>query len=173
MSTRNTKPTALKLLSGRAPGLDSGGRPVPEDAYAKRLGLDMPIPFHVAEDPLARAEWERVTPSLTSLNLTKPEDAQTFALYCTAVAVYQRATTALREEGLTIMTLVGLPDGSTQEKPIPNPHWRIVKESGEQLLRFAKEYGLTPVASAHLTKAKLDANGGEPDEANNPFGAVK
>lgn len=171
-NTRGTQPTALKLLKGRAPGLDSGGRVVPEDVYASRQGREMMIPDFVLDNPAALEEWNRVAPTLSALNLTKPEDAVTFGVYCSAVAVFSQAAKTLHKQGLTYMTTVGLPDGSTQQKPIPNPHWRIQKEAAEQLLKFAKEYGLTPVASAHLTKAKADAVGDAPDPAN-PFGVVK
>lgn len=161
----NVKPTGLKVLNGRRPGKDSGGRDIPAEAF-NTLGQPLPMPDWLHEE--AVDIWQSTAPTLERLNLAKPEDHATFTAYCQAWAVFVRASKRLNTEGLTIMTVVGLPDGGTQEKPMVNPIYRTVKESGEQLLKFAKEFGLTPVASATLSRARAEVNGAAAD-AGNPF----
>ena len=159
------KPTALKMLNGRKPGHDTAGRPIPAEAF-KSTGLPMPMPDWL--HPEAVDLWEKTAPTLETLNLSKPEDHATFAAYCQAWSTFVRASKRLNKEGLTIMTTVGLPDGGTQDKPMVNPIYRTVKESGEQLRKFAKEFGLTPVASATLSRARAEVTGAAAD-ASNPF----
>lgn len=159
------KPTALKMVTGRKPGHDTAGRPIPVEAFTPSTDpLPMPDWLH----PEAVDLWQSTAPTLERLKLSKPEDHATFTAYCQAWAVFVRASKRLNTEGLTIMTKVGLPDGGTQEKPMVNPIYRTVKESGEQLLKFAKEFGLTPVASAQLSRARADVAGAAADAAN-PF----
>lgn len=160
------KPTALKMVTGRRPGVDSGGRPIPAEAFDNLGKAPLPMPDWL--HPEAVDLWQQTAPTLDRLNLTKPEDHAVFAAYCQAWAVFVRSSRKLNAEGLTIMTVVGLPDGGTQEKPMVNPIYRTVKESGEQLLKFAKEFGLTPSASAALSRARAEVNGTAAD-ADNPF----
>ena len=159
------KPTGLKMINGRRPGVDSGGRPIPAEAFTN-VGQPLPMPDWL--HPEAVDLWEKTAPTLERLSLSKPEDHATFAAYCQAWAVFVRASKRLNKEGLTIMTTVGLPDGGTQDKPMVNPIYRTVKESGEQLLKFAKEFGLTPVASATLSRARAENTTAAAD-ASNPF----
>lgn len=166
-----TQPTALKLVTGRRPGKDSGGRPVPPDAFGQGLGSAMYPPDWLT-DPRAQAEWAAVAPTLSKLKLTKPEDRQTFAVYCQTVANMVRAQEKLDREGLTIEVEVATPSGGCFFKPVTNPVWRIVKESQDQLLKFAKEFGLTPVAGATLSlKRAAEADAGADD--SNPFDGTK
>lgn len=168
---RPPEPTHLQLLKGRAPGRDSGGRVVPEDAFSSQQGRAFEPPDWLTDD-VALDEWEHTAPTLTRLKLTKPEDHQTFAVYCQTVANYVRAQTKLSKEGLTIKTMVGLPNGAVQEKPIANPLVGVTLKLSTELLKYAKEFGLTPVASAALSRARSEATGGAvPDDATNPFAA--
>lgn len=170
VTLRDMEPTHLQLLKGRAPGRDSGGRVVPEDAYASQLGKTFEPPEWLT-DELALDEWEAVAPTLTKLKLAKPEDRQTFAVYCQTLANYVKAQAKLSREGMTVKTLVGLPNGSVQEKPIANPLVGITLKMSAELLKYAKEYGLTPSASASLSRLRAEAAGGPADEPNNPFAA--
>lgn len=163
-------PTHLKLLKGRAPGKDAAGRTVPEDAFSSTQGRAFEPPDWLTDD-VALDEWEHTAPTLTRLKLTKPEDHQTFAVYCQTVANFVRAQTKLSAEGLTIKTMVGLPNGAVQEKPIANPLVGVTLKLSAELLKYAKEFGLTPVASAQLSRIRAEAAGGVPDEPNNPFAA--
>lgn len=158
----------LQLLTGRGPGRDSGGRPIPEPVFSTD-GSDMPIPEPVLDDPVALAEWDRVVPTLLRDRVIKPEDGWPLGAYCLAVSQYRQAVERYAGEGPTTWVQVGMPDGSTARKTQVNPTWRVVKDAAELMLRLAKEFGLTPVASAGLgrLRAKAAAEGG--DEPENPF----
>lgn len=67
---RPPKPARLKLVEGRSPGRDSGGRKVPESPKFIRQAPDAPDWL----DAEALAEWRRVAPTLERLDLLKPED---------------------------------------------------------------------------------------------------
>lgn len=165
------EPSHLKLMKGRAPGRDSGGRVVPDDAFSTQHGRSFEPPDWLTDED-ALDEWEHTAPTLTRLKLTKPEDHQTFAVYCQTVANYVRAQTKLSKEGMTIMTTVGLPNGAVQQKPIANPLVAVTLKLSAELLKYAKEFGLTPVASAQLSRARSEATGGAvPDDNTNPFAA--
>ena len=80
------QPAALKLLGGRSPGRDSGGRPVPDVPRFER-GAPQPPPW-LSEQ--ARAVWEATAPTLEALNLIKPEDGLIFTALCESWATYWR-----------------------------------------------------------------------------------
>lgn len=65
---RPPKPARLKLVEGRSPGRDSGGRKVPESPKFIRQAPDAPDWL----DAEALAEWRRVAPTLERLDLLKP-----------------------------------------------------------------------------------------------------
>ncbi|MFI6583552.1 hypothetical protein [Embleya sp. NPDC050493] len=67
------RPAALRLVEGRSPGRDSGGRPVaPHPAYTR------PPPAAPIWLPCeAAAEWRRVVPELQRLKFLKLPDRAT------------------------------------------------------------------------------------------------
>ncbi|CFJ64825.1 phiRv1 phage protein [Mycobacterium tuberculosis] len=75
---RPPKPARLKLVEGRSPGRDSGGRKVPESPKFIRQAPDAPDWL----DAEALAEWRRVAPTLERLDLLKPEDRALLSAYC-------------------------------------------------------------------------------------------
>ena len=100
----------------------------------------------------------------------KQEMSRTFQGGATAYTLRAfKVTKAERQRLVSEVTLrTDTPDGGTQDKPMVNPIYRTVKESGEQLLKFAKEFGLTPVASATLSRARAENTTAAAD-ASNPF----
>lgn len=95
---RPPKPARLKLVEGRSPGRDSGGRKVPESPKFIRQAPDAPDWL----DAEALAEWRRVAPTLERLDLLKPEDRALLSAYCETWSVYVAAVQRVRAEGLTI-----------------------------------------------------------------------
>src|SRR5687767_4838055 len=95
---RKPKPANLKLLSGRTPDTDSGGRKViPPPPFVRQA----PAPPEWLS-PEAQAEWERVVPELSRLKLTKQADRAALAAYCEAWSTFVDATRVIQSEGLTI-----------------------------------------------------------------------
>jgi P27 family predicted phage terminase small subunit len=159
------KPAALKLLNGRGPGKDSAGRPVvdvPHDRTPPRM------PNVIREDPVAEEEWNRVVPGLNRLKILKPEDMATMTAYCLTWSQYLDAKAQVDREGITIYVTVKGSGGETTRKPIANPAYKVMAERQTALLRFAKEFGLTPASEAAAWNGKDDTSKAD---TTNPFAA--
>lgn len=88
-------PAQLKLLGGRSPGRDSGGRRVTPPAAFERVAPECPdwLP------PGAKDMWGRVVPELAALNLLKESDLGVLTSFCVAWDQLMQAVTAYREQG--------------------------------------------------------------------------
>ncbi len=146
---RAAQPAQLKLLKGRGNGTDSGGRKVAPAPAFKRLPPE--APEWLSDE--ARAEWDRVLPGLTRLDILKEEDRAALAAYCETWAEFVQATRALQEHGsLTITAAQG---------EIPHPAVAIRRNAGAQLRTWANQFGLTPSAEAALSTSKGGNDGDE------------
>lgn len=145
------QPAVLKLLKGRHAGVDSGGRPVKLPPRFRRTS-PLPPEWLSAE---ARAEWDRVSPELARLDLTKSEDRAALAAYCETWAVFVSATETIQREGLTI---------DAKQGTLPHPAVGIQRNTGKELRAWANQFGLTPVAESKLEPADGD------DGTDSPFG---
>jgi P27 family predicted phage terminase small subunit len=136
-------PTHLKLVRGN-PG--------------KRALKNEPQPAIPAKQPrppdfltgYAADEWWRIVGELYRLQLVTAIDINPLAAYCVA---YQRWRTA--EETLAEMAKRDLQTGALLIKdvtgnPQPNPLVRIAARAAADMLRYAGEFGLTPVARSRL-----------------------
>ncbi|MEV7867472.1 phage terminase small subunit P27 family [Streptomyces sp. NPDC088124] len=157
---RTAQPPALKLLSGRAAGRDSGGRPVNPGPGFRRLPPKAPT--WLSKE--AAAEWRRVVPGLQRLDLLKPEDRAMLAAYCETWSVYVTATREVTRDGITSLVVSTRPDGSTTERIVPNPAVAIARNAGRELRGFAAQFGLTPSTEQALARGADDG-----DEDDNPF----
>lgn len=150
---RIAQPATLKLLHGRSEGRDSGGRVVPPPPNFRRIAPNPPT-WLTAE---AKAEWRRVVPGLTRLELLKEEDRAALAAYCTTWAEFYEATKMLKEHGrLTIEAAQGT---------IPHPAVAIRRNAGRELRAWAAQFGLTPSAESNLALK----NPADPDMDSDPF----
>lgn len=157
---RTAQPAALKLVKGRGNGTDSGGRKVAIPPRFSRLA-PKPPEWLSAE---ARAEWDRVVPGLTRLDLLKQEDRATLAAYCETWSTYVLAIKDVAERGLSIEKTFMSKDGNSYEQEIPNPSVAIARNEGKELRAWATHYGLTPSAESALAKG-----GDDGAEESNPF----
>lgn len=123
---RPPKPARLKLVEGRSPGRDSGGRKVPESPKFIRQAPDAPDWL----DAEALAEWRRVAPTLERLDLLKPEDRALLSAYCETWSVYVAAVQRVRAEGLTITS----PKSGVVHR---NPAVTVAETARMHLLRLA------------------------------------
>jgi P27 family predicted phage terminase small subunit len=136
-------PTKLKVLRGN-PG--------------QRRILEEPEPTPVQETPPslrilrgdALLEWFRATDELRRLNMLTVVDLQPLAAYCSAFGRWMEAEDAIHEmakldpvgKGLTVRGSVG--------NIVPNPLVRIADHAARQMVRYAAEFGFTPVARTRL-----------------------
>ncbi|MYR76544.1 MULTISPECIES: phage terminase small subunit P27 family [unclassified Streptomyces] len=149
---RTPQPAALKLIKGRAPGKDSAGRDVNPGPAFKRLPPEAPA--WLSDE--ARAEWDRVLPGLSRLDLLKPEDRAALAAYCETWASFREATETVAREGLTI---------DAKQGTLPHPAVGIARSAGRELRAWAAHFGLTPSTEQALARGAEN----EPDP-DNPFG---
>lgn len=149
---RTPKPAHLKLMTGRAPGKDAAGRDVNPGPAFKRLPPEAPA--WLSDE--ARAEWERVVPGLSRLDLLKPEDRAALAAYCEAWATFREATETVQREGLTF---------EAKQGTLPHPAVGIARAAGRELRAWAGHFGLTPSTEQQLARGSEN----EPDP-DNPFG---
>lgn len=148
---RATAPAKLRLLGGRAEGVDSGGRPVAPPPKFKRVAPSPPS-WLSAE---AKAEWKRVLPELTRLDLTKAEDRAGLVAYCETWSTLVAATRRVHAEGQTIDAKQGL---------LAHPCVAIARNAGKELRAWANQFGLTPSAENALAIEVAD------DGTGNAFG---
>lgn len=144
-------PAGLKLISGRAPGRDSGGRKVNPGPAFKRVP---PAPPEWLSEE-ARAEWDRVMPELSRLDLVKESDRAGLAAYCEAWATFREATETVQREGLTI---------EAKQGTLAHPAVAIARNAGREVRSWAAHFGLTP-----STEQALARSGGDDGDEANPF----
>lgn len=149
---RKPRPRSLKLVEGRAPGRDSGGRAVAAGPGFIRLPPEPPMWL----EGEALAEWRRVAPELQRLQLTKPIDSGALTAYCLAWARLVDAQAIVERDGLLYEGKQGL---------VSHPALRVVESASKELRAWAAEFGLTPAAEAKVGATKDDGQ-----EDDDPFG---
>lgn len=145
------QPAALKLIKGRAPGKDTAGREVNLGPAFRRIAPEPPD--WLSEE--AAAEWRRVVPGLTRLDILKEEDRAVLVAYCETWSTYVGAIRQQHSEGLTI---------EARQGTLAHPAVGIARNAGRELRSFAAHFGLTPSSEQALARGADD--GGEDD---NPF----
>ncbi len=131
------KPTALKALEG-----NPGQRPLNENEPEFPSG-NLARPDFITFDPIARAEWDRVTPGLMATGLLNEQNLMVLAGYCAAFARWRRAEDRVLEVGMTVQT----PSGYVQQVPQVS----IAKNALDQMKALAVEFGMTPSAQSRIT----------------------
>jgi P27 family predicted phage terminase small subunit len=162
MRGRRPKPEAIKDLEGR-PGKQRrrhGVKPPPGKAI---------MPDVVAEDLVARAEWERLGPQLELLGLLSPVDQQTFAGYCLAYSMFVQAKRQLVTDGFVYKTS----SGQIKKHPILD----AMMKAGAEMRKFGIEHGITPSSRTKVTplspQPTLPGVPEKPQHPNAPEEAVR
>jgi P27 family predicted phage terminase small subunit len=106
------------------------------------------VPDNLCED--AKTEWRRTAPELYRLKLLTICDLTTFTSYCTA---YGRWIAA--ERGIAAMAehdhkFAGLVTRNEKGNLVQNPLVRTAHEAANDMLKFAMQLGMTPVARMKL-----------------------
>lgn len=144
-------PAKVLQLKGRGPGKDIAGRPIP---VPPKFNREAPEPPEWLSEE-ARAEWDRVVPSLEELDLLKATDRAMLVAYCETWDLYMTAVLKVRAEGMTITN----PETGFERK---HPVLAVVMETAAQLRQFAREFGLSPAAENGIGKTATP-NGDEAD----------
>lgn len=130
------KPTALKNLEG-----NPGKRSLPKDE-------PKPPPLSQVKPPSflfpgAKREWKRIVPILDGLGLLSDLDVSALAGYCTAYDTWVTALGQIKKSGMLIQT----PNGYFQ----PSPYIKISRDAQDEMMRWLKEFGMTPAARSRVS----------------------
>jgi P27 family predicted phage terminase small subunit len=90
----------------------------------------------------AKEEWWRTAPQLHVLGLLSSVDIACLSAYCSSYAKWRRASEEL--ESLTVETQAG--------DLRRNPLIKVIADAASDMVRFAGEFGLTPVARTRIAK---------------------
>jgi P27 family predicted phage terminase small subunit len=108
----------------------------------------------------AKEEWARVTPALHACRLLSALDIQPLAAYCHAYETWRTAVEVLAEMAQSNPATKGLLIQTKDGTPRRNPVLKVAIDAASNMLRFAGEFGLTPVARARLGSAGWKPTGG-------------
>lgn len=149
---RTPAPPKLKLIEGRGNGRDSGGRVVPEPPAFKRLPPEPPewLPDEAA------AEWRRVVPELSRLDLVKPVDRASLTAYCLTWDRLVRAQKEMDDDGGSVL-------GTNSQGRVRHPAVAVIEAASKELRAWCAEFGLTPAAEGKVGRRPTD---GEGDDSN-------
>jgi P27 family predicted phage terminase small subunit len=143
MSGPPPTPLHLRLLRG-----NPGKRPLrPEPEPARAPECPNPPPFVTG---YASDEWWRVAPELHRLGLLTVLDVATLSAYCVSYAHWRTAEETLARaaaaDQVTGGLIVKVAAGSIRRNPLV----KIASDAAGDMLRYAGEFGLTPVARSRL-----------------------
>lgn len=140
-------PTALNMLKGN-PGKRQQNDSEPQfDLSAKS---EKPPLFLGA---LAKKEWKRIFPQLKKNGIITDADYIALAAYCQSVDTWVEAEKLKRANGLVLTTSKG--------SKIQAPAVGIANTALANILKFGREFGLTPSARANITAQEVE-NGDTP-----------
>lgn len=138
MAGRRPLPTAVKQMRG-----NPGKRPL-NDAEPKPDTTMPQAPTHL--NKAGRAEWRRVARRLHNAGVLTYVDRGVLAVYCQAYGRWAEAEVELRQRGEVIET--------TNGNLVQSPWLQIANKAMEQMIRAARELGLTPASRSAIKVEK-------------------
>ena len=137
------KPTKLKILEG-----NPGRRKLHQEPD---MSSDMPDPPEtVKDDAYALQEWNRLALGLHVLGLLNNADAATFGAYCTSYSRWRNAEEQLQKTAREEGALAALVQITKHGNCIQNTLVGVANKAMRDMMKYAGEFGLTPVARAKL-----------------------
>lgn len=160
MRGRRPKPTALKVVQGTF-------RPDRANKAEPRPARNVPKPPEWISRE-GKLEWKRVAPELGALGLLTGPDRAAFACYCESYGRLVRAQRALRRS-------VRANPGSefdlipSKHGRISNPLHRIIRHAMSDVVRYATEFGGSPVSRSRINVERIRRT---EERADSPSGPV-
>jgi P27 family predicted phage terminase small subunit len=136
------KPAHLKLLEG-----NPGKRRIPHEARPSAGPMPNPPEFLTLD---ARAEWHRVSTPLYHMGLLTDADVAPLAAYCQAYGRWVAAERVIAAMAEKDQVTGGLMIKTTNGNAVQNPLVGTSNKAASDMVRFAGEFGLTPIARARL-----------------------
>ena len=135
------KSTELKVLKGTfRKHREGAGGPLCECN-------EIPLPPDFLSEE-ALKEWNRIAPKLYEAGLLTSMDRTAFAVYCLAYGRYRQALSKM-QENFVIVTKAG--------NEVRNPLLRVADAAAEQVLKIAKQFGMTPASRSKVLAKKMKA----------------
>jgi P27 family predicted phage terminase small subunit len=132
---RRPRPTALKLLQG-----ERQSRIVEDPPEAQQGAPAAPD----ALDEQARAAYRMLVGLLEPSGILTQLDGLALAAFAQVVVEHERASALVNQVGPLIRDEHGLPR--------TNPAYRIRRDTGRDILRWAMEFGMTPAARSQISR---------------------
>jgi P27 family predicted phage terminase small subunit len=144
MRGRKPTPTHLRLLQG-----NPQRRPVRTDEPQPRsLPYPETPPSYI--EAYAQEEWNRLALEMHRLGLLTVLDTAAFAAYCVAFARWRTAEEALARMAANDPVMKGLIVKGQHGTAVENPLVKTSRRAGQEMLRFATEFGFTPAARSRI-----------------------
>jgi P27 family predicted phage terminase small subunit len=145
------KPTALRKLQGnpskRPFNPDEPQLPAATEAFDE-------VPPAIADDPVAKSEWQRLAPILRQARIVTDADRNALLGACQQWSVYQHALTQSPADRRVLR--------SKNDHPIPNPYLQIAHKALTHCERLWEALGLTPSARSRVVSARASGGDGDP-----------
>jgi P27 family predicted phage terminase small subunit len=125
-------PLQLKVVRGDQESRINRDEPIPAEADVKAPGWLSGEALEV---------WEYYAEDLEDKGCLTVWDVDTFAVYCTAVAVYRDCARKLGQDYIA--------QGGAGGK-IKSPYWQIMRDAAETIKKFSASFGFTPGDRASL-----------------------
>jgi len=134
------KPTALKQLAG-----NPGKRPINDDEpQPDRVAPAIPRGLMA----LARKFWKAHGPTLEAMGLLTEVDGAAFTMLTIHYQIAWEASQILKDEGLETVD----ENGATRKHPM----LQVLRDNSAMLLRYSREFGLTPSARSRIAVSDPD-----------------
>jgi P27 family predicted phage terminase small subunit len=140
------EPLRLKLLKGNPSKRQLKPEPQPEIT----ANVPEPPPFITG---YAADEWWSAATQLHRLGLLTKVDVVPLAAYCSAYGHWRQAEEALARMAANDPKMHGLLVKTVDGNARRNPLVKIAADAASDMLRYAGEFGLTPIARARLGAA--------------------
>jgi P27 family predicted phage terminase small subunit len=136
-------PFPLKVLRG-----NPGKRPMrPEPQPEQAIDVPEPPPFITG---YAADEWWKTAPELHRLGLLTRIDVPALAAYCHAFGQWRMAAESLAKMQANDPIMNGMIIKTKYGDAAMNPLVSIARKHASDVIRYAAEFGLTPVARTRL-----------------------
>jgi P27 family predicted phage terminase small subunit len=149
---RRPTPTNLRLLQG-----NPQRRPLPQNELAPLIPSDVPEPPGYLQG-YAAAEWRIVARELHRLGVLTVIDTAVLAAYCQSYMRWRLAEEALQRMVDKDPLMNGFVIRRRNGEAGSNPLVHAARRAATEMLRFAGEFGMTPVARARIATGILGEN---------------
>lgn len=143
MRGRRPTPTYLKLLRG-----NPGQRKISDEPQPALPAKPPDPPEHLSA--YGKEEWRRIIREAYALRLCTGLDIHPLAAYCAAFSRWKTAEETIASMAERDPVMRGLIVRTQSGGAAPNPLVLIAQSAARDMVRFAGEFGLTPVARSWI-----------------------